>query len=89
MTTFVADEALKGYLKPITKPTEIRDADGKLLGVFTPSEEAVADRYAEISKLFDPEEIRRRKEREGHLPGYTIEQVMEHLRSLEGREKGR
>ncbi len=93
MTSMTADEALKAYLTPIKERTEIRTAQGELLGVFAPAcdllSEAEKKRYEELSKLFDPEEIKRRKERAASRPVYTIEQVREKLRALELEEQRR
>ena len=65
------------------EPVEVRDPTGKVLGHFIPSvsiEEL--SRYDAVKKLFDPAEVKRRKEAE-HGCGYTVEQVVEHLKSLE------
>ena len=79
MAVLIADPALLSYLTPMKERTEIRDSNGKLLGVFTPER---VD-YSEVRKLFDPEEIKRRKERSQNDPGRTLDQIMERLRSLE------
>jgi hypothetical protein len=82
MNYLTADQALLDRLSGIVEPVEIRAPDGKVLGRYTPElspeERAAYDRAAE---LFDPEEIDRIAKEPG--PVYTIEQVMEHLRSLE------
>ena len=62
---------------------EVRDSSGKLLGYFIPAEPD-AD-YAEIKKLFDPTEIKLRKQRSRGVPGRTLDQIMDRIRS---REKG-
>jgi hypothetical protein len=90
MTSITADEALKSYLAPIQERTEILDANGKLLGIFAPACDLLSDaekkRYAELSKLFDPEEIKRRKERSKNDPGRTLDQIMERLHAMEKGE---
>jgi hypothetical protein len=60
---------------------EVRDSSGKLLGYFIPAEPDVD--YAEVKKLFDPEEIKRRKERSRGVPGQTLDQIMDRIRSRE------
>jgi hypothetical protein len=86
MTVLKADPALKAYLDPLTEPTEIQDGEGNLLGVFTPADRSAVVDYTEVRKLFDPEEIKRRKERSRNDPGRTTEQVLARLRSLEKSE---
>ena len=67
MSAVTIPAELAALLSQLTKPTALRDARGNCMGVFHP--------------LFDLEEAERiaATEREG----YTLEQVMEHLRSLE------
>jgi hypothetical protein len=58
---------------------EVRDSSGKLLGYFIP---AKPDKdYAEIKELFDPNEIKLRKERSCGTPGRTLDQIMDRIRS--------
>ncbi|HMC65637.1 MAG TPA: hypothetical protein VKI65_11925 [Gemmataceae bacterium] len=81
MGVLAADTALQAYLAPLKERTEIRDTQGRLLGLFIPHAERQAD-YSEVRKLFDPEEIKRRKEQEGHLPGSTTAEVLQRLQAL-------
>ena len=84
MSIVIADNALKSLLSQFREPTEIRDEGGNLLGHFTPATDSLrkeANAYAEVRKLFDPEEIKRRKERSRNDPGRTLEQIMERLQS--------
>jgi hypothetical protein len=76
-----ADNTLREYLLRAKEVTEIRDARGELLGYYAPA--ALAERIPalRIAALFDPEELRRRKA--SNHPGYTFDEVQEHLRSLE------
>jgi hypothetical protein len=85
MNYITADESLELRLRGIAEPVDIRDANGKPLGHYTPyvSPELAAS-YEQAKQLFDPEELERR--RQSTHPGYTFEQVMEHLRSLEKAE---
>jgi hypothetical protein len=78
----IADESVQAWLRQIRGRTEIRSADGKLLGVFEPHLETEVELYQRMKKLFDSAEIERREAAEKDR-GYTFEQVMEHLRSLE------
>jgi hypothetical protein len=83
MNYLTADQAFLEKLEGVMEPIEIRDPKGKVLGRFTPSVSAEAfARYEEAKRLFDPAEVKRRKEAE-HGCGYTIDQVLEHLQSLE------
>jgi hypothetical protein len=74
--------SLQKLLNGVKETVEIRDSSGKILGHFTPvlsPEEA--DLYARAAELFDLEELDRIAATE--RTGYTIEQVMEYLQSLE------
>ena len=81
MASMTADNMLKDYLLQAKEVTEIRDAGGEVLGYYAPA--AVADQIPalRLAALFDPEELKRRKA--STHPGYSYEQVKEHLRSLE------
>ena len=81
MASMTADNTLKNFLSRATEVTEIRDASGEVLGYYAPA--AVADQVPAIRlvALFDPAELKRRKA--STHPGYTFDQVKEHLRSLE------
>ena len=93
MNSVTADEALKVFLAPFKERVAIRDENGKLLGYFAPACDLLSDlekqMYAEIDKMIDPEEYKRRKERSKNGPIYTFDQVMERLRSLELEEERR
>jgi hypothetical protein len=83
MKHLTIDAEFCDHLRGILETVELRDASGKLLGHFTPSVSAEElARYEKARTLFDPAEIKRRKESE-HGCGRTHAQVMEHLRSLE------
>ena len=81
MTVITANQEMQDALAGLTEKTEVRDASGNLLGYFTPRqvEEELLYRYAD--RVIDPEEIRRRSA--AQAKGFTIEQVMAHLKSLE------
>jgi len=83
MIVLKADMQLKSYLAPLTEQTEIQDADGNLLGVFSPASQDAASNYDGVCKLFDPEEIKRRREQARDDPGRPLEEIVKHLRSME------
>jgi hypothetical protein len=84
MALMTADGTLKDYLMRAKEITEIRDTDGQVLGYYAPAgvaDQVPAVQALRLAALFDPEELKRRKA--STHPGYTFEQVMEHIRSLE------
>jgi hypothetical protein len=81
MSSLTADSALQSSLAQAKEITEILGPDGKLLGYFTPAALANQIPLTRLASLFDPEELRRRMA--STETGHTIEQVMEHLRSME------
>jgi hypothetical protein len=83
MSYLTIDDALCNHLRGVLQTVELRDTSGRLLGHLTPSvsSDELAS-YEEAKRLFDPAEIKRRKETE-HGRGYTTEQVLEYLKSLE------
>jgi hypothetical protein len=86
MVTLTANEALPALLRQVREKAEIRDANGELLGFFTPRVASEDELYESTKNLFDSEgEIDRRLAAEKDH-GFTIEQVMEHLSSLETRK---
>jgi hypothetical protein len=83
MTTLIANEVVQAFLAQARERSEVRGANGELLGYYEPRQETEAELYERVKKLFDLDELKRRKATEQE--GYTIDQVMEHLRSLESR----
>jgi hypothetical protein len=79
--TLIANDAVQAFLGQARERTEIRGPDGQLLGYYEPRQETEDELYARAKKLFDLDELKRIKETDQE--GYTIDQVMEHLRSLE------
>jgi len=78
----VADNGMLTRLRGIMEPVEIRDATGKVLGHYTPLVSPETLELCEKAKaLFDWEEAERVARTEHD--GYTIEEVLQHLRSLE------
>jgi len=85
MVILTADGPLQNLLQGVKEPAEVRDKTGKVLGHFTPvltPEEAAW--YEKAKKLFDLEEAERVLETEKD-DGFTFEQVMQHLKSLENK----
>jgi hypothetical protein len=85
MVTVTANEQLHALLAGVTEEAEIRDADGNVLGYYTPRARAEARLYEKARALFDSAQTKRRKEAE-RGKGYTIEQVMERLKALGASE---
>lgn len=84
MNVLTADETLQDRLRGLVEPVEVRDETGKVLGHYTPvvsPEDAAL--YEKAKRLFDPEEIKRRKERARGETGCTLDQIMERLRAME------
>lgn len=81
MSVITASESLVFELGCLTGPTEIRDAQGNLLGCYTPDAERIRALYERARAHFDPEELRRRKE--ANNPGYSLAEVFEHIRAME------
>src|SRR5205823_13180550 len=84
MVDIIADECLRALLSKLTEVTVIYDADDNPIGVFKPWAIAEREMYERAKKLFDPVEMERRAQ--SKEKGYTIEEVMRHLESLESAE---
>ena len=63
MATIAASPELVSLLGPLTEPTEIRDAQGAVIGTFTPH--AVTEEKR-LRYLFDLEDAERVLQTEGH-----------------------
>ena len=83
MAFIIADQALRDAIAGLKEKVEVRAASGDLLGWFTPLQVQVEEDllYQYADEVIDPEEIQRRLAEPSK--GFTIEQVMEHLKSLE------
>ena len=79
MSTITATPALEAVLSKLEEPTEIRDANGTLIGRFTPAQ-FEAKVYQETAAQFDPAEMKRRKT--SQQQGYTTSEVLTHLGKL-------
>ena len=84
MTVVITDEALQKELENLTEKVRIHDKAGNFLGYFSPRQREEELLYQHADRTIDPEEIRRllKEEKEG----FSFEQVMQHIRSLENSE---
>ena len=80
MTTIIADQAMKAALDQVKDCAEVRDKDGRMIGVFMPFEDVDPARYAAAAAKTDWAEIERREK--ANLPGIPSRQVFEYLKSL-------
>jgi hypothetical protein len=80
MSVITVSPAVEALLSKLDEPTEIRDANGNLIGNFTPAR-FQAKVCHEAAAQFDPQEMKQRKE--SHQRGYTTGEVLAHLRTLE------
>jgi hypothetical protein len=85
MITVTADGALQALLSALTDEAVIQDAEGNVLGFFTPRQQARAKLYEKVKASIDPAEMKRRKEAE-HGKGCSFEQMMQNLKALEASE---
>ena len=81
MNAITVGLALHQTLESLEGLTEIRDADGNLLGYFSPAARDTAAVYSQAAAQFDPEEMKRRKE--SSEKGQTTAEVLAQLKSLE------
>jgi hypothetical protein len=66
-------------LSQIRDVAEIQDEQGNFVGTFTPA----TSRGPDAHTAFDFDDVEFERRRQSTHPGYTIEQVREHLRSKE------
>ena len=81
MIRLTADAAMKSKLGQLDQPAEIRDADGNVIGYFTPAGHHEALLYRDAAAHLDPDEMKCRKE--SGAKGFTTNEVLEHLKSIE------
>jgi hypothetical protein len=82
MTVITADAAMQAFLASVTEEAEIRDAQGRLLGIYTPQAQA-RDYHAKAAHLFDLAEAERTLA-EG-TQGSSLAEVWERIRALENQ----
>ena len=83
MSVVTADRSLQNLFATLKEKTEVRDDSGNLLGFLTPTEVELELLYQHAEAVFDPDETERLLQEQ--TEGYSIEQVMAHLQSLEKR----
>lgn len=81
MSTITADPTLLQVLSQMKEKTEIRDPDGNLVGVYTPTTEVEKSLIEKACMLVDRAELERRKSEEGGK-GIPTAEVLRHLESL-------
>jgi hypothetical protein len=59
MSNFTVPPEFVALLTQLKQPTEFRDSQGTVLGVFTPKAESEEERFERIKALFDLEEAER------------------------------
>jgi hypothetical protein len=80
MNIVTANAEVHAALAPLVQPAEIRDANGNILGYFTPDAERIERVYAEAATHFDCEELKRRKESDEEV--FTTAEVLDFLKKL-------
>ena len=84
MNAITVGPPVQACLEPLTDQTELRGADGTLLGYFVPVSDASARMYEQARARFDPEVIRKRAAYQG--PWLSTAEVVARLESLESAE---
>jgi len=82
MSTITADPTLLLVLSQMKEATEIKDAAGNVVGVYTPKTLTVDD----VRKMFDLDKARERLAREGHQ-GRPFKEIQKRMRAMEAAEK--
>lgn len=80
MSTITGDPTLLLVLSQMKETTEIRDADGNLVGVYTPKTLTADD----VRKLFDIDKARETLEREKDQ-GRPFSEVLARLKAMESK----
>ncbi len=84
MTEVVVDAAVREFLSKLKTEEKLVNEDGTVLGIFTPKEIDRKRREEQIKSMFDLEEAERIVAR--NAKGYSIEEVLAHLKSLEPQQ---
>jgi hypothetical protein len=82
MVQLKADQDLGPTLVNLKERVEVLDAEGRLLGYFTPVESEADIVRRKAFAAYESGEYQRRKAMSEGKPGYTTAQVLAHLRSL-------
>jgi hypothetical protein len=80
MNQLVADATTLALLQQAGRLAEVRDPHGNVIGYFAPISSPEVVRELRSFAMIDRDEIARRKANPG--PGYSLEQVFEHLMTL-------
>jgi hypothetical protein len=83
MSILTADATMQAALSGLKDKTEVRDADGNVLGYFTPRELEIEQAYQWAATHFDPKESRRRLRDEP--TGSPLADVMRRIQERETR----
>lgn len=81
MSTITADPNMKSVLSQATGVTEIRDANGNLMGIYTPTVSEESLLVEKAKSVVNREELERRK-REESGKGITTEELVRRLDSV-------
>jgi hypothetical protein len=81
MHTLTADKFLQQSLSSLSGLTEVRDAQGIVLGYFSPASQKSPEAYAQAAAHFDPEEMKRRML--SQEKGRTTNEVLSRIAALE------
>jgi hypothetical protein len=81
MNHLTADQVMLERLAGVMEPAEIRDADGKVLGRFTPIFSDEQEKCARAAKYFDLAEAERIAAEESQ--GSSLAEVWERIRACE------
>jgi sRNA-binding protein len=84
MSILNADATVLAALSGLKEKTEVRDADGNIIGYFTPREVEIARLGQLAATKFDPQELRRRA-REQKGQGKPLADVLRRLEAQEPR----
>lgn len=82
MSTITADPTLLLVLSQMKEVTEIKDADGNLVGVYTPKTLTVED----VRKMFDLDKARATYERDKGK-GRPLKEIVRRMREIESQER--
>lgn len=84
MSILTADATMQAALSGLKDKTEVRDADGNILGYFTPREVEIERLRQLVAKKFDPQELRRRA-RDEKGQGKPLADILRRLEAEEPR----
>ncbi len=78
MTQIILDAGVSSKLSELGRPVELCDPSGRVLGRFVPLIDL--SQWEQVSPDVSEEELKRREQ---STEWYSLEEVMEHLKSLE------